>query len=381
MASNFTLVGESPQVQLLREEIACAAKFDVRVLITGESGVGKEIVARLIHDGGPRARRPLLAVNCAGLADTLLESELFGHVRGSFTDAYRDTRGLLERAAGSTLFMDELAEMTQRMQSMLLRFVETGEIQPVGSDRVLPTKVDVRLIAATNRDLVGMVRDNAFRADLYYRLNVIHIRIPPLRERRDDIAILLNHFLARYGRLYDAHPPKVSPEAMSMLINYDWPGNVRELMHLIEQLTVRFPGQRVTPLELPAYTGGTASPDAPSAARRLSEAQALFESIVRGGESFWSVVYEPFMMRDLTREHVRAVVRLGLEQTSGSYKALVPLLRMAGNDYKRFLSFLRKHNCQVPFEGHQATPADVALPADPPALDGEPARGVTDVRG
>ncbi len=380
MASNFTLVGESPQVQLLREEIACAAKFDVRVLITGESGVGKEIVARLIHDGGPRARRPLLAVNCAGLADTLLESELFGHVRGSFTDAYRDTRGLLERAAGSTLFMDELAEMTLRMQSMLLRFVETGEIQPVGSDRVLPAKVDVRLVAATNRDLVGLVRDKAFRADLYYRLNVIHLRIPPLRERQDDITILLDHFLTRYARLYDAQPPELSPEAMSMLVNYDWPGNVRELMHLVEQLTVRFPGQRVTPLELPAQTGGMTSADAPSAAHRASEAQALFESIVRGGESFWSVVYEPFMMRDLTREHVRAIVRLGLEQTHGNYKALVPLLRMAGNDYKRFLNFLRKHNCQVPFKGPDAMPAGIELPADHQDHEGGASR-VTDVRG
>jgi len=331
--------------------------------------VGKEVVARMIHERGPRSKRPLLAINCAGLTDTLIESEVFGHVRGSFTDAYRDKRGLLEQAAGSTLFMDEVGEMSLRMQALLLRFLESGEIQPVGSDRLHPVKADVRIIAATNRNLLGRIAENEFRSDLYYRLNVIHIRIPPLRERREDIPLLLSHFFALYAQLHRAEPPELSGDAHTLLTDYDWPGNVRELMNVVEQLTVRLPGQLVTPLELPREITGARSGPTVVSIPQVSEAQVLFERIVREGESFWSVVYEPFMMRDLTREHVRQVVKLGLQQTRGSYKALVQLLNMAPSDYKRFLNFLRKHQCQVPFQGWRAVAVRVALP-----VEGEPLR-------
>jgi DNA-binding NtrC family response regulator len=304
----------------------------------------------------------MLAVNCAGLTDSLLESELFGHVRGSFTDAYRDKRGLLELADDGTLFMDEVGEMSLRMQALLLRFVENGEIQPVGSDKLQPTRVDVRLIAATNRDLVERCAQKEFRSDLYYRLNVIHIQIAALRERREDIPLLLGHFLAHYAQVHRVTAPELSNEALASLVDYSWPGNVRELMNVVEQLTVRHPDRLITPFELPREVGGPSRVDAANPVRLFFEPQALFERIVRDGESFWSIVYEPFMMRDITREQVRQVIRLGLQQTRGSYKALVPLLRMPSTDYKRFLNFLRKHQCQVPFQAWRAMSVAAALP-------------------
>src|SRR6266850_2996149 len=180
------LVGTSPAMQLLREEIDYAAGCEAKILITGPSGVGKELVARLVHTQSRRRQGPLVAINCAALPDSLLESELFGHVRGSFTSAVRDKAGLLESAQGGTIFMDEVAEMSPRMQALLLRFLETGEIQRVGADRV-QSNVDARVLAATNRDPQELVASKTFREDLYYRLNVIDIKIPPLRSRREDI--------------------------------------------------------------------------------------------------------------------------------------------------------------------------------------------------
>src|SRR5262245_18248655 len=187
------LIGSSVAIRAVQGELQYAARSDAKVLLTGESGVGKEVVARQIHALSRRSAAPLVTMNCAGLNESLLESELFGHVRGSFTGAYRDRLGFLEMADGGTIFMDEVGEMSLRMQALLLRFLESGEIQRVGADRQR-ARVDVRVIAATNRNLVDRVSVNAFREDLYYRLNVIHIPIPTLRERREDIPLLLRHF-------------------------------------------------------------------------------------------------------------------------------------------------------------------------------------------
>src|SRR3954447_7484794 len=222
------LVGSSAAVQALQEEIYYASRCDAKVLITGESGAGKEIVARLIYEGSPRRRASLITVNCAALTETLLETELFGHVRGSFTGAYRDRTGVFELANRGTVFMDEIGETSPRMQGLLLRFLETGEIQRVGSDQV-QTRVDVRVIAATNRVLVDAVANKTFREDLYYRLNVIHLRVPPLRERLEDIPVLLQFFLDQSARQYQVQPPRLSTEAMQTLVEHPWPGNVREL--------------------------------------------------------------------------------------------------------------------------------------------------------
>ena len=200
------LIGCSAAVRDLEQEVECAARSDAKVLITGESGVGKEILARLIHRRSARAHAQLLTINCAGLPDSLLESELFGHVRGAFTGAYRDKVGLLEMAHRGTIFMDEVGEMSLRMQALLLRFLESGEIQRVGSDRP-QTRVDVRVIAATNRNLIERIATKDFREDLYYRLNVIHLTVPPLRERREDIPDLLDYFLRAYAERHGVPTP------------------------------------------------------------------------------------------------------------------------------------------------------------------------------
>ncbi|MEZ5421344.1 MAG: sigma 54-interacting transcriptional regulator, partial [Vicinamibacterales bacterium] len=300
---------------------------------------------------------PMLTINCAAMPDTLLESELFGHARGSFTDAYRDKRGLFEAANSGTVFMDEVGEMSLRMQALLLRFLETGEIQRVGEERNR-VNANVRVVAATNRRLPERIQAGEFREDLYYRLNVIHITIPPLRERKDDVAPLLDHFLQIFAAEHGVALPRYSPDAMAALEAYDWPGNVRELRNIAERLTCRCPGGVIDADDLPAEVrAGTPLVDT-SAARPVSPgaAQALLDRILLKGESFWDVAYEPFMARDLTREDVRHLVRVGLEQTRGNYKALVQLFNMEPQDYKRFLNFLRKYGCHMPFQRFRMAP-------------------------
>jgi two-component system response regulator HydG len=344
------LVGTSPAVVTLQEEIFYAARCDAKVLITGESGAGKEIVARLIHAASPRNRAALITVNCAALTETLLETELFGHVRGSFTGAYRDRLGAFEQAHRGTVFMDEVGETSPRMQGLLLRFLETGEIQRVGSDQI-QTRVDVRVIAATNRVLVDSVANKTFREDLYYRLNVIHLRVPPLRERAEDIPVLLRFFLDQFARQYQVDSPRLSTDALQTLSDHPWPGNVRELKNVVERLVVRNKngeiGRDDLPLEvLRSAPVAQAQPTPPT----RPAADVLFERLVNGGESFWSCVYAPFMSRDLTRDDLRAIVRKGLERTSGNYKVMVELFNMPVDDYKRFLGFLRKYQCHMPFQ-------------------------------
>jgi transcriptional regulator with PAS, ATPase and Fis domain len=344
-----TLIGDSEPIRQLREEIECAARTDAKVLLTGESGVGKEIVARQIHARSARSRGPLMTINCAGIPETLLESELFGHVRGSFTGAFRDRPGLLEAANTGTVLLDEVGEMSLRMQGLLLRFLETGEIQRVGADR-MPSRVNVRIIAATHRPLREAIEAKTFRADLYYRLNVIHLVIPPLRERRSDVPLMVRHFLEHYSRRYEVPPLEITDEAMSRLVAYDWPGNVRELRNVIESLVVRSIG-RVTVEHLPPEIGRPQAPaPLPAAPPSTSRVEAILERMLVQRESFWTAAYDPFMSRDLTRDDIRLIVRRGLEQTRGSYTALVELFNMEPRDYKRFLNFLRKHQCHAPFQ-------------------------------
>src|SRR5437867_10127206 len=232
------LVGVSAAVASISRDIDAAAQSHAKVLITGETGAGKEVVARLIHQRSNRRPARLATINCAGLPDSLLESELFGHVRGSFTDAYRNKPGLLESAANGTVFLDEVGEMSARMQSVLLRFLETGELQRVGADRP-HTVVNVRVIAATNRDLLREVAAGTFREDLYYRLNVVRIHVKPLRERPGDIPLLLDHFLDEFSRQYNVARCTLSPATIEWLAGYRWPGNVRQLRNVVEQLVIK----------------------------------------------------------------------------------------------------------------------------------------------
>jgi two-component system response regulator HydG len=351
------LVGASPAVLTLQEEIHYASRCDAKVLITGESGAGKEIVARLIHAGSARSRSPLVTVNCAALSETLLETELFGHVRGSFTGAYRDRLGVFEQAHRGTVFMDEIGETSPRMQGLLLRFLETGEIQRVGSDQI-QNRVDVRVIAATNRLLHESVANKTFREDLYYRLNVIHLRVPPLRERKEDIPVLIQFFLDQFSKQYQVPCPMLSGEAMETLVEHQWPGNVRELKNIAERLVIRTRSGEVGRDDLPLEVLRTAAPvvTQPKPETR-PVADQLFERMVTGGESFWSCVYAQFMSRDLTRDDLRSIVRKGLERTSGNYRVMVELFNMSPDDYKRFLGFLRKYQCHMPFQQFRSAAA------------------------
>jgi two-component system response regulator AtoC len=359
-----TMLGASAAMRAVEREIAVAAACGAKVLITGESGVGKELVARLIHERGQRRTASFVPMNCAGLPDSLLESELFGHVRGSFTGAYRDKRGRLETAHRGTIFMDEIGEMSLRMQAMLLRFLETGEIQRVGADCSLPP-LDVRVISATHRDLLAGVADQSFREDLFYRLNVVHIEVPPLRARRDDIALLLRHFLQTFSEVHQLPVPEICPATLQRLRAYEWPGNVRELKNVAERLVVssgRDGRADVSSLPLEIARGRCSTPRSsaePPGEQRLNR-------LLSEGLSFWAEVHEPFMKRDLTREDVRQIVQAGLAYTRGNYKMLVRAFNMPPRDYKRFLSFLRTHGCHVSYQsfrvvkGEQASQASVA---------------------
>ena len=362
------LVGASPAIQALQEEIYYASRCDAKVLITGESGAGKEIVARLIHEGSTRRRAQLITVNCAALTETLLETELFGHVRGSFTGAYRDRSGVFELANRGTVFMDEIGETTPRMQGLLLRFLETGEIQRVGSDQVA-TRVDVRVIAATNRVLVEGVAAKTFREDLYYRLNVIHLQVPPLRERKDDVPLLMRHFLEAFARQYQSPVPIVSKAALDVLMEHPWPGNVRELKNVVERLVIRGSngeiGRDDLPLDVVRSAASTPAQSPRNAPRPVAD--VLYDQMVKEGQSFWSVVYAPFISRDLTRDDLRSVVKKGLERTAGNYKVLVELFNMPADDYKRFLGFLRKYHCHMPFQQFRSAAAGRASQSDSPS--------------
>jgi two-component system NtrC family response regulator len=376
------LIGQSAVIRDLRAELQRVAQSDAKVLLTGESGAGKEVVARAIHGASPRARGPFIAVNCAGIPETLLESELFGHVKGSFTGAYRDKPGKLEMAEDGTLFLDEIGEMTLRMQGLLLRYLETGEIQKVGAERVARV-TNVRIMTATNKDLLSLQERGQFREDLFYRINVIHIVVPPVRERRDDIPLLIEHFLQRHTKRAehagDAQPGaahaagngaavdvtingnggyrspvrSISPEAIEMLTRYDWPGNVRQLENVIERLVVTGRSEVIRVSDLSPEIRTAAVNGGNGRDVRQSVADELFTKLVEGRQSFWQAVYPLYMNREITRGNVRELVHRGLEEARGNYKIVLRLFNMESGDYKRFLNFLRKHDCQLPFKAYR----------------------------
>jgi DNA-binding NtrC family response regulator len=243
------IVGNTEALREVVERIAQIAPVGSTVLITGESGTGKELVARGLHKLSPRRGRPFIAVNIAALPETLLESELFGHEKGAFTGASSLRKGMFELANGGTIFLDEVAEMPPGSQTRLLRVLEQREFMRVGgSDSI---KVDVRVIAATNRDLRQAVALNEFRRDLYYRLNVLHIHMPPLRERPEDIPLLVHEFIRELSREHQREFKGIAPEAMEILVEYDWPGNVRELRNLVESMVVLAPGSTIRPVDIP----------------------------------------------------------------------------------------------------------------------------------
>jgi two-component system response regulator HydG len=249
------IVGTTSQMQQIVERIKKAARNKLTVLILGETGTGKDLIARAIHNQSDRAKKPFKSLNCAGLSETLIESELFGHVRGSFTGAVTDRKGYFAAADGGTLFLDEIGDMPLRMQAKLLRVLELREFTPVGSTDV--QRVDVRLIAATNTDLRKKVEDNDFRDDLFYRLNQWVIEIPPLRERRQDIPLLAHHLLRQANAQHGVNIDGISSEAMALLGKYYWPGNVRELKNLIESVACEVEDRQIEADDLPEQLRGS----------------------------------------------------------------------------------------------------------------------------
>jgi DNA-binding NtrC family response regulator len=304
LAVERALIGEHPAIVKLRELIERVAATEVTVLITGESGTGKEVVAQAIHSLSPRCDEPFVPVNCAAIPQDLLESEMFGHERGAFTGAAGSRHGLLTTADRGTIFLDEIGEMPMGLQAKLLRVLEDGVVRPVGSDRA--TRVNVRLIAASNVDLAAAVAKGRFREDLFYRLQVVPIVIAPLRERRSDIPLLTEHFLARIRDRRPGRELTISREAMVALWSYDWPGNVRELENMVERLAIMCEGSTIDSSILPENLAVSTRPAAPS----------LGVSLREGGVN----------LNNLVRELEGRLINDALKQTGGNKQAAARLL-------------------------------------------------------
>jgi DNA-binding NtrC family response regulator len=262
------MVGEHPAMRRLRELAVAVGRRECTVLVRGESGTGKELLARQIHFAGPRAAGPFVPVDCSTLRDSLLESQLFGHVRGAFTGAACNTIGFFRAADGGTLFLDEIGELLPEAQARLLRCLQERAVVPLGTVRPVP--VNVRIIAATHRPLAEMVRQCTFRIDLYFRLNVVSLEIPPLRNRKEDIPLLANRFLLDMARAYDEPARMISPAAMKRLTEYDWPGNVRELRNVLERACALTQNAILTVEDLPSELTARSAEPAPNVAGAIA---------------------------------------------------------------------------------------------------------------
>ena len=322
MNVGHNMVGESPRMREVYQFISRVAKMDSTVLISGESGTGKELVARAIHLNSGRANKPCVAINCAALAETLLESELFGHEKGAFTGAIAQKKGKLEVAEGGTVFLDEIGELAPLLQAKLLRVLQEREFERVGGTRTI--KLDVRLIAATNRDLEEEVKRARFREDLYYRLNVVSLRMPSLRERRNDISLLASYFAAKYAKRSGRTVLGISPQARARLINYDWPGNVRELENAIERAVVLGSSDLILPEDLP---------------------ETLLEKAAPAGS-------EGNAFHDAVREAKKQLILNAIEQTQGNYAEAARLLGLHPNYLHRLI---RNLNLRPALQRHSAT--------------------------
>jgi two-component system nitrogen regulation response regulator NtrX len=302
----LVIVGESHVMARLREQIALSAPSNGRVLISGENGTGKELVARQIHAQSHRHAGPFVEVNCAAIPEELIESELFGHTKGAFTGAVADRRGKFEAANGGTLFLDEIADMSLKTQAKVLRALQEQVVEPVGGHASV--RVDARVIAATNKDLSAEIRAGRFREDLYFRLNVIPVYVPPLRERGEDVIRLAEHFVAEFAREYGRRPKQLLPEAVAALASYQWPGNVRELRNIIERLMIMVPGEVITGADLPFI--------APDAAKRAPAGRPNDVAPLYAARDAWERDYILNALAVLDGNISRAAETLGVERSN-----------------------------------------------------------------
>src|SRR5713226_1284659 len=317
------IVGQSPKMRAIFDLIQTVAPQSSRVLITGESGTGKELVARAIHENSVRAQAPFITINCGAFPETLLESELFGYMKGAFTGAAENRQGLFQAAHGGTLFLDEIGNMSLTMQVKLYRVLQEGKVRPIGSNE--EADVDVRIIAATNKDFEKEIAEGRFREDLYYRLSVIPIQVPPLRDRREDIPLLSRHFLERFRKSMEKPIEGIAPEAMSRLESYDWPGNVRELENTMERAVALETGREISLRVLPDRIAGPAG-------------------ISLSGVSAGPQIEIPPEGLDFEKEIADAecrYLRMALEKADGVRTKAAELLKIS---YRSFRHYAKKHN-------------------------------------
>jgi two-component system nitrogen regulation response regulator GlnG len=324
------MIGQAPAMQEVFRSIGRLAGSSMTVLITGESGTGKELIARALHDHSPRANKPFIALNTSAIAADLLESELFGHEKGSFTGADARRIGRFEQADGGTLFLDEIGDMSPALQTRLLRVLAESEFYRVGGQT--PIKVDVRVIAATNQDLARAVKESRFREDLYHRLNVIRINSPPLRQRRVDIPILLNHYFSEAADELGAPPKSIDPGALDMLQGYDWPGNVRQLVNATRRLTVTAPGSVITTEDIPPDLGGDGSSQ--------RAAQDWTRGLASWAEQQLKSETGPLLDSALP-EFEKTLIRIAMSQTGGHRQEAAKLLGWGRNTLTRKMKTLR----------------------------------------
>jgi two-component system response regulator PilR (NtrC family) len=318
------IIGVSPAIEKLKRTIRTVASTQSTVLIYGESGTGKELVARAVHTCSPRATDPFVSINCGAFPETLLESELFGYVKGAFTGANQNKRGLFEVAGGGTIFLDEIGEMTLTMQVKLLRVLQERCVRPVGGTDEIP--IDVRVIAATNRDLEQQVAANEFREDLYYRLSVIPITVPPLRDRREDVPLLVNHFVKKYAGGAGRNIARVEPDSLSALAQYHWPGNVRQLENTIERAIALETGDQLT-VEMPA--------ERPRARAAAAGAGAESISVTAG-----AVLPEGMDMEKYVAGIERSLLKSALQQANGVQTRAADVLKIS---YRSFRHLMKKY--------------------------------------
>ena len=337
------MVVQSVEMRKVLKTIARLGPYKATVLIYGESGTGKELVARALHALGPVPKGPFITFNCSNLVESLAESQLFGHVRGAFTDAREDSLGYFRSASGGTLFLDEIGELPLRLQPKLLRAVEMHEVQPVGSAQSY--KVDLRLIAATNRDLRTMVKAGQFRDDLYYRLSATAIMIPPLRQRRDGIGSLTRHFIKHYNRLFGKNIRLISRQAFSVLMSYDWPGNVREFSHAIQSAVMLTDGEVLEIAALPEHISHTLiSTDLP-----VDLPAVAFPETVAPAPTPAPEPQSPLLLDEV----IKKTLMRSLEETEGNRRRAADLLGVSRSTLYRMLARYKLGDAET---GRRRTP-------------------------
>ncbi len=341
-ASGTLLIGEAPAMQEVFRAIGRLSHSHITVLITGESGTGKELVARALHEHSPRAKKPFIAVNTAAIPKDLMESEFFGHERGAFTGAAMQRRGRFEQADGGTLFLDEIGDMPADLQTRLLRVLQDGSFYRVGGHTLV--KVDVRIIAATNQNLEKSVAEGRFREDLYHRLNVIRVRIPSLRERREDIGLLLRHFLLRSAKELQVEPKRLTPEVGDYLQKLEWPGNVRQLENVCRWITVMAPAQEIHLQDLPADLYKSESPGQTTSEAAPSGSHQDWESLLRQWAERRLADHQGDLLGVATPILERTLIDVALRQTQGHRQDAAKLLGWGRNTLTRKLKELGLSN-------------------------------------